>query len=108
MDHDHCHAVFDRNTPGNARSARQRELASQAATTCTPQELGLFTTHILTPDNVSTILGNNKVFSDNIQNFSSQPVRRVDCVAKVANSVDVQDAIARAPGFGQGNGPLGH
>lgn len=63
--------------------------------TGTVSELGLFTTTIVTPDNVNTIVGNNKIFSDNIQNFSSLPVRRVDCVAKVANSVDVQDAIAR-------------
>lgn len=61
----------------------------------TVKELGLFTTTVLTPDNVLTIVGNNKVFSDNIQNFSTEPFRRVDCVAKVANSVDVQDAIAR-------------
>lgn len=63
--------------------------------TGTVQELGLLTTHILTPDNVTTVVGNNKIFSDNIQNYSLQPVRRVDCVAKVANSVDVQEAIAR-------------
>lgn len=50
---------------------------------------------MLTPDNVLTVVGNNKVFGDNIQNFSAEPFRRVDCVAKVANSVDVQDAIAR-------------
>ena len=61
----------------------------------TVQELGLLTTHILTMDNVTTVVGNNKIFSDNIQNYSLQAVRRVDCVAKVANSVDVQDAIAR-------------
>ena len=61
----------------------------------TVKELGLFTTTVLTPDNVLTIVGNNKVFSDNIQNFSTEPFRRVDCVAKVANSVDVKDAIAR-------------
>ena len=42
-----------------------------------------------------TIVGNNTVFSGSIQNFSALPHRRVDCVAKVANSVDVQDAIAR-------------
>ena len=35
------------------------------------------------------------MFGDNIQNYSALPVRRVDCVAKVANSVDVQDAMAR-------------
>ena len=61
----------------------------------TVAELGLFTTTVLTPDNVTTIVGNNKIFSDNIQNFSAQPHRRVDCVAKVANSVDPKDAIAR-------------
>ena len=61
----------------------------------TVKELGLFATTILTPDNVMTVVGNNKVFGDNIQNFSAEPFRRVDCVAKVANSVDVQDAIAR-------------
>jgi small conductance mechanosensitive channel len=63
--------------------------------TGTVKELGLFATTILTPDNVTTIVGNNKVFSDNIQNFSTEPYRRVDCVAKVANSVDAGDAMAR-------------
>jgi small conductance mechanosensitive channel len=61
----------------------------------TVKELGLFATTVLTPDNVLTVVGNNKVFSDNVQNFSAEPFRRVDCVAKVANSVDVMDAIAR-------------
>lgn len=63
--------------------------------TGTVRELGLFATTVLTPDNVLTVVGNNKVFSDNIQNFSAEPFRRVDCVAKVANGVDVQEAIAR-------------
>ena len=49
---------------------------------------------MLTPDNVQTIIGNNKIFSDTIQNFSTLPVRRVDCVAKVANSADPIEAIA--------------
>jgi small conductance mechanosensitive channel len=63
--------------------------------TGTVKELGLFGTTLITPDNVVTIVGNNTVFSGAIQNFSSLPVRRVDCVAKVANGVDVQDAMAR-------------
>jgi small conductance mechanosensitive channel len=33
-----------------------------------------------------TVVGNNKVFGDNIQNFSTEPFRRVDCVAKVAKN----------------------
>ncbi|WP_298429622.1 mechanosensitive ion channel family protein [Ottowia sp.] len=63
--------------------------------TGTVQELGLFATTIVTMDNVTTIVGNGKVFGDNIQNYSALPVRRVDCVAKVANSVNPVDAIAR-------------
>ncbi len=63
--------------------------------TGTVHEVGLFGTTLITPDNVLTIVGNNKVFGDSIQNYSTLPVRRVDCVAKVANSVDPMDAIAR-------------
>jgi small conductance mechanosensitive channel len=63
--------------------------------TGTVKELGLFGTTLITPDNVITIVGNNTVFSGSIQNFSTLPYRRVDCLAKVANSVDVADAIAR-------------
>ncbi len=59
------------------------------------QELGLFGTTIITADNVLTIVGNNKIFSDNIQNFSALPYRRVDCTAKLAHGVDPLDAIAR-------------
>ncbi len=63
--------------------------------TGTVKELGLFGTTLITPDNVVTIVGNNNVFSGSIQNFSTLPHRRVDCLAKVANSVDVVEAIAR-------------
>jgi len=71
------------------------DFISAGGVTGTVKELGLFATTLLTPDNVLTVVGNNKVFADNIQNFSAEPYRRVDCVAKVANGVDVQDAIAR-------------
>ncbi|MDD0840259.1 mechanosensitive ion channel family protein [Curvibacter sp. HBC61] len=71
------------------------DFINAAGVTGTVKELGLFGTTLVTPDNVMTIVGNNKVFSDTIQNFSSLPVRRVDCQAKVANGVDVQDAMAR-------------
>ena len=61
----------------------------------TVHELGLFSTTIITPDNVMTTVGNNTIFSGTISNFSTMPVRRVDLTAKVANGVDVQDAIER-------------
>ena len=71
------------------------DFVTAGGVTGTVKELGLFATTIVTPDNVSTMVGNNKVFSDTIQNYSLLPYRRVDCVAKVANGVDVQDAIDR-------------
>lgn len=71
------------------------DFVTVGGTTGTVKELGLFGTTLITPDNVVTIVGNNTVFSNQIQNFSTLPVRRVDCLAKVANSVDVQDAMAR-------------
>ncbi len=61
----------------------------------TIQEVGLFATTIRTPDNVSTFVGNNKIFSDTIQNFSASECRRVDRQAQLAHGVDPDDAIAR-------------
>jgi small conductance mechanosensitive channel len=43
----------------------------------TVTEIGLFATTILTPDNVTTFIGNNKIFSDSIQNYSLSAYRRV-------------------------------
>jgi small conductance mechanosensitive channel len=64
-----------------------------AGVTGTVEAIGLFGTVINTPDNVLTIVGNNKVFSDTIQNFSANPYRRVDLTATIANTVDHRDAI---------------
>jgi small conductance mechanosensitive channel len=61
----------------------------------TVTEIGLFASTILTPDNVTTFIGNNRIFSDTVQNFSSSPYRRVDRLAQLAHSVDPGDAIAR-------------
>jgi small conductance mechanosensitive channel len=47
------------------------------------------------PDNVVTFVGNNKIFSDTIQNYSANPFRRVDRTAQLAHAVDVHDAIRR-------------
>jgi small conductance mechanosensitive channel len=58
-------------------------------------EIGLFATHMVTGDNVVTLIGNNKIFADTIQNFSTNPHRRVDLRAQLAHGVDVQDAVRR-------------
>jgi small conductance mechanosensitive channel len=63
--------------------------------TGTVTEIGLFGTTFTSPDNVHTIVGNNTIFNGSIQNYSTLPHRRVDCVAKIANGVDPLDAIAR-------------
>ncbi len=59
----------------------------------TVKEIGLFVTVVDTMDNVQTIVGNNKIFSDNIQNFTANDYRRVDLVAQLAHEADHADAI---------------
>jgi small conductance mechanosensitive channel len=59
------------------------------------RSIGLFVTAIDTPDNVRTYVGNAKLFSDNIQNFHTNPFRRVDLSMQLAHSVNPSDAIAR-------------
>ncbi len=59
----------------------------------TVTEIGLFVTVIDTMDNVKTVVGNNKIFSDNIQNFSANDYRRVDLKAQLAHGTDPAAAI---------------
>src|SRR5215470_2941010 len=61
----------------------------------TVKEIGLFATTILMPDNVMAFVGNNKIFSDTIQNCSSSDFRRVDRTAQLAHGVNVPDAVKR-------------
>ncbi len=59
----------------------------------TVHEIGMFTTTIDTPDNIRTFVGNNKIFSNNIQNFTANPYRRVDLKAQLNHTVDHAQAI---------------
>ena len=61
--------------------------------TGTVVEIGLFATAINTPDNVLTLVGNNKLFSDNIQNFSHNNFRRVDLTAQLSGAADYKAAV---------------
>ena len=54
----------------------------------TVKEIGLFATTINTPDNVMTLVGNGKIFSDTVQNFTANPYRRVDLKCQLAGSAD--------------------
>lgn len=60
----------------------------------TVEEVGLFVTSINTLDNIRNIVGNGKIFADVIQNFSTNPFRRVDREAQLDHTVDVHQAIA--------------
>lgn len=77
------------------RPVKVGDFVSVGGITGTVHELGLFGTTIITPDNVMTIVGNGKIFSDTIQNFSALPVRRVERTAQLAGSVDPLEAIER-------------
>ena len=69
------------------------DFVTAGGVTGTVESIGLFASVINTPDNVKTVVGNNKIFSDNIQNFSANPYRRVDLTALISSAVDPQDAI---------------
>ena len=76
------------------RPMKVGDFVTVAGVTGTVTELGLFTTVINTPDNVQTIIGNNKVFSDTIQNFTHNPFRRVDLKCQLSGAADHQAAMA--------------
>jgi small conductance mechanosensitive channel len=69
------------------------DFVSAGGVTGTVMEIGLFGSVINTPDNVRTIIGNNKIFSDTIQNYSANAYRRVDLVAQLNHGVDHKAAI---------------
>lgn len=71
------------------------DFVTAGGVTGTVKEIGLFVTAIVTLENVVTLVGNNKIFSDVIQNFSAHPYRRVDLKAQLSHSVDHNDAIRR-------------
>jgi small conductance mechanosensitive channel len=76
------------------RPMKVGDFVTVAGITGTVTELGLFTTTVNTPDNVQTIVGNNKIFSDTIQNFTVNPFRRVDLKCQLSGAADHQAAMA--------------
>ena len=72
--------------------------------TGTVESIGLFATILNTPANVVAIVGNSKVFGDNIMNYTRNDYRRVDMTAQLAHDVNpeqatalLKDAVARIP-----------
>lgn len=71
------------------------DFISAGGITGTVHEIGLFVTTFDTPDNVRTYVGNTKIFSDTVQNFSVNPYRRVELTAQIAGGADPHLAMAR-------------
>jgi small conductance mechanosensitive channel len=77
------------------RPFRVGDMISAGGVTGDVREIGLFVTALDTVDNLRIFVGNNKIFSDTIVNYSANPYRRVDLKAQIAHSVDPQDAARR-------------
>jgi small conductance mechanosensitive channel len=71
------------------------DMITAAGITGVVKEIGLFATTIDTADNIRTFVGNSKIFGDNIQNYTTNPYRRVDLKAQLAHGVDPNDAMNR-------------
>ena len=69
------------------------DFVSAGGVTGTVHEIGLFASSIDTLENVRNIIGNGKIFGDVIQNFSTNPYRRVELTAQLAHGVDVHAAM---------------
>src|SRR5262245_45133810 len=71
------------------------DFISAGGITGTVHEIGLFVTSFDTPDNVRTFVGNNKIFSDTIQNYTANAYRRVELTAQISGAANPQLAIVR-------------
>lgn len=54
------------------------------------KDLAIFATTLTTPDNKTIIISNSAIFSSNITNYSTQPIRRVDLLVGVSYNADIQ------------------
>lgn len=77
------------------RPFKTGDLVNVGGVTGVVRELGIFGTTLVNDESVQVTVGNNKVFSGDIINYSAQPVRRVDRTAQIAGAVDPNEAISR-------------
>ena len=75
------------------RPFKEGDFVAAGDVTGTVKEIGLLVTSVDTMDNVRTYVGNSKILSGNIQNFSANPYRRVDLNAQLNHQVDHREAI---------------
>ncbi len=65
------------------------EVAGHAGTV---KQIDIFTTELVTPDNVQIIIPNGECWGGSITNFSAHPTRRVDLVFGISYDDDIQKA----------------
>ena len=77
------------------RPFKKGEMISAGGVTGEVIDIGLFATTLHTADNLKVFVGNNKLLSDNIINYSANPFRAVDLRAQIAHAVNAADAMTR-------------
>lgn len=65
-----------------------------AGQTGTVAQIGLFVTKLTADNNIMIHIGNNKIFSDIIINYSTNDTRRGDFRFQIAHGVDVEEAMS--------------
>lgn len=71
------------------------DVISAAGANGVVDEIGLFVTTITASDGTKIYLGNNNIFSDNIQNFTDIQFRRIERTMQLAHAANVDDTIER-------------
>ncbi|MCJ7603110.1 MAG: mechanosensitive ion channel [Desulfobulbaceae bacterium] len=71
------------------RPYKKGDYIESAGTAGTVEEIQIFTTMLVTPDNKMIVVPNSKIISDNIVNISAKPTRRVDFVFGVGYCDDI-------------------
>lgn len=72
------------------RPFRVGDVVTVGGVTGTVQEIGMFLTVVDTADRVRTLVGNQKVFTDTIQNFTANPLRRIEVTVPLEKDADIE------------------
>ena len=72
------------------RPFKTGDMISAGGVTGKVVEIGLFVTTYLTPDNVITFVGNSKILSSTVKNYSASDSRRVDMMGTLHHSDNVE------------------
>jgi len=68
------------------------DVVEVAGTRGVVREIGIFATHMDTPDNVRVVISNSTVYGDKISNFTAHDIRRVDLTVGVSYGDDLETA----------------